>query len=214
MRRPVLQVVAMLAFAGAAAASVKFTSTWKAPEAAGTSFAGKKVAALVISGDQDLRVSGEEALVRELAALGLAQAVATYRIVPAPELRDPEKARGWYERSGVEGVVSMRLVKAETRKTWSPAIWSSASYNSLWSYYGYGWGSVYAYDPGVTREDEVVVIETLVFSVPRNKLLWAGVTETTNPKNAQKVIHDVVTATVKEMTKQGLVRRGPSGIER
>lgn len=198
---------AMVALSPVAAASLKFTSTWKAPEAATTSFAGRKLAALIISTDQDLRVSGEEALVRELAAIGLPQGVASYRIVPAPEQRDPEKARGWYERAGVEGVVSMRLVKAETRKTWSPAIWTSASYNTLWNYYGYGWGSIYAYDPGITREDEVVVIETLVFSVPQNKLLWAGVSETTNPKNAQQVIHHLVAATVREMEKQGLVRR-------
>ena len=58
------------------------------------------------------------------------------------------------------------------------------------------------------REDEVVVVETLVFSVPQNKLLWAGVTETTNPKNATQVIKDVVAATVREMEKQGLARRG------
>jgi hypothetical protein len=44
--------------------------------------------------------------------------------------------------------------------------------------------------------------------VPQNKLLWAGVTETTNPKNATQVIKDVVAATVREMEKQGLARRG------
>jgi len=103
-------------------AGVKFTSTWKAPDAAGTRFAGKKVAALIISQDQDLRVSGEEALVRELAAIGVQQGVASYRIVPREELRDPDKARGWYERSGVEGVVAMRLVSADVRRTWTPSM--------------------------------------------------------------------------------------------
>ena len=49
----------------------KFASTWKSPEASNVSFAGKKVAALIISDDQGLRVSGEEALVRELAGIGL-----------------------------------------------------------------------------------------------------------------------------------------------
>ena len=42
-------------------------STWKAPEAAGVRFAGKKVAALVISSDMNLRVSGEEQLVAAIA---------------------------------------------------------------------------------------------------------------------------------------------------
>jgi len=190
-----------------AAAGPKFTSTWKAPEAAGVSFAGKKVAALIISDDQGLRVSGEEALVRELAAVGVTQGVASYRIVPREELRDPEKARGWYERSGVDGVVAMRLVKADTRESWTPSMWSSPSYNSLWGYYGYGWSSVYVYDPGQTRIDQVAVVETLVFSVPQNKLLWAAVTESINPKAADRIIKDIVTGTVKEMTKQGVIRK-------
>ena len=208
MRRVAVHTVtAALALSAVLAAAPKFVSTWKAPGAAAVSFAGKKVAALVISTDQSLRVAGEEALVRELAAIGLAQGVATYRIVPAEELRDPEKAKGWYERSGVEGLVAMRLVKADKRQTWTPSTWSSGYYSTLSGYYGYGWGSVYVYDPGSTREDEVAVIETVVFSVPRNTLLWAGVTETTNPKNAARTIEEVVSATVKEMTRQGLLRR-------
>jgi CubicO group peptidase (beta-lactamase class C family) len=191
------------------AAGPKVTSTWKAPEAAEVSFAGKKVAALVISNDQYLRVSGEEALVRELAGIGLTQGVASYRIVPREELADPEKAKGWYERSGVDGVVAMRLVRADARETWTPSLWTSPSYNSLWGYYGYGWGSVYVYDPGQTRVDQVVVVETLIFSVPQNKLLWAAVTESTNPKDATRVIKEIVTETVKQMTKQGLLRKRP-----
>lgn len=184
----------------------KFTSTWKSPEASNTTFAGKKIAALVISEDQGLRMAGEEALVRELAGLGLDQGIASYRIVPREELRDPEKAKGWYERAGVEGIVSMRLVSAKTRKTYTPSMWVSSSYNTLWGYYPYGWGSVYAVGTGRTGEETLAVIETVIFSVPANKLLWAGVTETIDPKDAASAIADVVEATVKEMTKQGLLR--------
>ena len=204
-----------LVLASALAAGPKFTSTWKAPEASTTSFAGRKVAALLISDDQSLRISGEEALVRELASIGVTDGVASYRIVPREELRDADRARPWYERAGVDGVVSMRLVKAETHKTSSSAVWTSPTYSSLWGYYGYGWGSVYVFDPGRDTPETVAVIETLVFSVPQNKLLWAGVTESTDPKDAQRVIEDVVEATVEEMRKQGLLRksgdaRGPS----
>ena len=199
--------VAVAASTAIGAAGPKFTSTWKAPEAAGVTFAGKKVAALIMTDDDGLRVSGEEALVRELAAIGLTKGVASYKIVPREELRDPQKAKGWYERSGVEGVVSMRLVKADTRKTWTPSMWATPYYNSLWGYYGYGWNSLYVYDPGHTQIDQVAVVETLVFSVPLNKLLWAAVTESTNPKDASRVIKELVTQTVKEMTKQGLIRK-------
>jgi hypothetical protein len=189
-------------------AGPKFRSTWKAPDAASVSFAGKKVAGLIISDDQNLQVSGEEALVRELAAIGLSQGVATYRIVPREELRSAEKARGWYERAGVDGVVAMRLIKADTRETTaSPWGVAASPYGTLWGYYGYAWGSVYSYEIGSSRRDTVAVIETLVFSVPRNALLWAGMTETINPKDSSRVIKDIVAATVSEMRKQGLLRR-------
>jgi CubicO group peptidase (beta-lactamase class C family) len=133
------------------------------------------------------------------------EGVASYRLVPREELRDPDKAKGWYERAGAQGVVAMRLVKADKRQTWSPSMWNTPYYSSLWGYYGYGWGAVY--DPGVKRTETIAVIETLIFSVPQNKLLWAGVTQTTDPKDASRIIKDVVAATVKEMDKQGLIRR-------
>jgi hypothetical protein len=185
-------------------AGPKFVHTWKAPEAAGTSFAGKKVAALVIDGDDSLRISCEEALTRELAKIGLTQTVAAYRVVPKEELRSADQARVWMERGGVEGVVALRLVDKRKHTTYTPYIWTTPYYGSLWGYYDYGWGSLY--EPGYVTTETILTVETLVFSVPANKLLWAGVTETKNPKGAQTLIEDLVEATVKEMTKQGIIR--------
>jgi hypothetical protein len=189
------------------AADPKFTSTWKWAEAGTVSFAGKKVAALIVTQDDSLRVSGEEALVRELTARGL-QMVATYRIVPRPELETADKAKVWYEKAGVEGVVAMRPVSKENVRTYTPSVWMSPTYGNLWGYYGYGFSAVYV--PGNSRDDTIVVVETLVFSVPRNQLLWAGVSETKNPKNLQQFVKDLVGATAKEMEKQGLHRRVPN----
>ena len=194
----------MAATATLVADTPKFTSTWKWMDAGTVSFAGKKVAALVISKDESLRVAGEEALVRELTGRGL-QMVATYRIVPRPELETADKARVWYEKNGVEGVVALRPTSREKVVSYTPSMWVSASYGSLWSYYDYGWGAVYV--PQRTREDTHVVVETLVFSVPRNQLVWAGVSETRNPKELQQFVKDLVGVAAKEMEKQGLHRR-------
>ena len=185
----------------ALAADVKFKSTWKSMEAGQVSFAGKKVAALVMTDDDSLRVSGEEALVRELTARGL-QMVASYRIVPKEEVKNPDSAKGWYERSGVEGVVAVRPISSDKVTTYTPATWTTPYYGTLWGYYGYGWGSMYI--PGSSREDTLVVVESLVFSVSKNQLLWAAVSETRNPKQLQKFVTDLVNATAKEMEKQGL----------
>ena len=184
-------------------AAPTFTSAWRSPDAGSVSFAGKKVAALVIAQDDSLRMAGEEALVRELAARGL-QSVATYRIAPKEELQSADRAKGWFEKANVDGVVAMRPVSKDKRTTYNAGTWVNPYYSTFWGYYGYGWGSMYI--PGSIERDTIVVVETTIYSVPRNQLLWAAVSETKNPKTLQRFVEDLVKESVKELQKQGLAR--------
>ena len=209
-RRPVHTALTTVAVAVAAAAvlsaAIRFTSTFKSLDAGSVSFAGKKVAALVISTDNSLRVAGEESLVRELSARGM-QAVATYRIAPKEELLRAETAKPWFEKANVEGVIAVRPVSADTRQTYTPSTWVSSSYSTLWGYYGYGWGAVYV--PGSVQKETVVLVETTIYSVPRNQLLWAAASETTNPRDLRAFVEELVKQSVEEMQKQGLAKRQP-----
>jgi hypothetical protein len=184
-------------------AAPKFTSAWRSPDAGSVSFAGKRVAALVIAQDDALRVAGEEALGRELTARGL-QSVVTYRIAPKEELRSADRAKSWFEKANVDGVVAMRPVSKDKRTTYNPGTWLTPSYSTLWGYYGYSWDSLYI--PGSVEQDTIVVVETTIYSVPRNQLLWAAVSETKNPKTLQRFVEDLVKESVKELHKQGLAR--------
>jgi len=185
------------------AARPTFKSTWKADGASGVTFIGKKVAALVITSDDNLRISAEEQLVRELDARRL-NGVATYRMAPREVLGSSEQARPWFERAGVEGVVALRPVSLDKQVTYTPSVWTTSSYSTLWGYYGYGWSGVYS--PGGTSVDTTLIVETLVYSVPLDTLLWAGVSTTTNPKEAPAFIKELIDAAVKELKKQGLVK--------
>jgi hypothetical protein len=133
------------------------------------------------------------------------QGTPAYRMIPREELTSPDRARPWFERAGIEGVVSLRPVSMDTRRTYTPVVWSQPNYSTLWGYYGYGWTTVITPGGGM-REDTTLVVETLVHSVPKNTLLWAGVSTTTNPKGAQKFITELVAATVKEMKEERLAR--------
>ena len=205
MRRTLLTAVMIALAAGAVVYGAKFKSTWKAPDVDRLNFAGKKVAAVVISEDQDLQISAEEELARQLTALGV-QGVPSYRLVPREVLRDRAKVKEWFERSATAGLVVIRVVSADKEISYTPDLWVTSMYASPWDYYAYGWSTAIG---GVNRrEDLVVTIETLVYSVPLSKLVWAGVSEKTNPKDAQKVVKDLVGAVVSEMRKGGLVPKG------
>jgi hypothetical protein len=195
--------VTIAALTASLSAAIKFTSTWKSMDAGTVSFFGKKVAALVISNDDSLRVAGEESLVRELTARGI-QAVATYRIAPKEELAKGETAKVWFERAAVEGVVALRPVSVDTGPRYTSATWVNPYYSSLWGYYGYGWGAVYV--PGSSRVETDVVVETTIYSVPQNALIWAAVTETTNARDLRSFIEDLVKRSVEVMHEQGLAK--------
>ena len=203
MKRLVCGAIAALV-ATTTIAAATFTSVFKSPAANEVSFAGKKIAALVISTDESLRVAGEESLSGELTKRGL-QGVATYRIAPREELAAAATAKPWFERSGVEGVVALRPVSSEQRTAYTVDTWANPYYGSLWGYYGYGWGNVYVV--GSARQETVVVVETLIYSVPRDTLLWAGASETTDAKSLAKFIEELAGETVKELHKVGLAQQ-------
>jgi len=205
MRR-ILVAAVMVAFAaGTVVYGAKFKSTWKAPDVDRLNFAGKKVAAVVISEDQDLQISAEEELARQLTAHGV-QGVPSYRLVPREVLRDKAKAREWFQQSSTAGLVVIRVVSADKEISYTPDLWVTSMYASPWDYYAYGWSTAIG---GINRrEDLVVTIETLVYNVPLSKLIWAGVSEKTNPKGAQKLVKELIESVVSEMRKEGLVPKG------
>jgi hypothetical protein len=196
-------VLAAAVVAGATLQATQFKSVYRAPGIESTSFAGKKVAALVIADDEAFRMSAEEALVRALAARGV-QPVAAYRLIPREELRSKEQAKRWFEQAGAEGVVVLRPVRLERKTTEYAPQWTTGYYQSLWGYYGYGWTA--AWSPGYTTKETIVVVETMVFSVPKDSLLWAAVSETANPKSMDAYMKALVNDAVKEMRKAGLIR--------
>src|SRR5262245_37458268 len=87
--------------ASAIAADITFLSTWKSPDAKPMDFAGKLVTALVIVDDDNLRMSAEEALAREITARG-PRGMAAHRLIPREELVNKERAKPWFDKAGVD----------------------------------------------------------------------------------------------------------------
>jgi hypothetical protein len=150
-------------------------------------------------------MSAEAALAREITARG-PKGVPAYTLIPREELTDKDKAKGWFERSAVEGVVAMRIVGVDKTRSYSAVVWSSGYYGNFWDYYGTGWATVTPIGKG--RVDTTLAVETLLYQVSDAKLVWASISETTNPKDAGTFMKGLVAAVVKELQKEGLVRKG------
>ena len=201
-------VVASLAFL-AGCASTQFVSTWKVPLDGPIDFEGKRVTAVVVSGDESIRRAGEDALAHEISARG-AVGVPSYTLVSGQGQqvpRDEETAKKLLRDANIDGAVVMQVTSSEKELSYSGGTgWYGAPYyGSFYGYWGYGWGM--AYSPGYLRTDTVVMVETLIYSVPQDKLLWAGRSKTTNPSNVRDFIRDLSRGAVKEMRQAGFIEK-------
>jgi len=191
-----------LSFAG----STKYVSVFKSPRVGLIDFSGKRVASFVIIPDEVFREGREETLADELRRRGT-DCIAGYTILPGALVRDREKSKAFLKKAGVSGVVLVRLVGDEERTSYSPSVaWYSQPYYSSFSgYWNYGWTAVYS--PGYAWTDRVITLETTIYSIDTDELLWAGRSESTNPKDIKKFVKDLVDAAGKELRKAGLVKK-------
>ncbi len=186
----------------AACSSTTFTSTWKAPGVSPVSAAGKTIATVFVTRDEGKRRAAEDAMARDLTERG-AHGVPAYTILPESVRADAEKARVLLKDAGVNAVVISRVVGKDQQLNYTPGTSFPTYYGGFGPYWGHGWGA--AYDPGYLTTDTYVSVETTLYTVPGDKLLWASTSRTANPSNIDSLVSEVADATAKEMKKQGFL---------
>jgi len=192
----------MVVTACAACASTPFVSSWRAPEAEPLKIAGAKVAAVAMIDNVASRRTAEDAIARELTARG-AVGVPMYTIYPDERPSDEPAARAALEREGFTGLVVFRPVGTQQEIVSTPTYWGPA-YSMYWGgYYGYGWGMPW-YGTEI-HTNTVVSVETLVYSLRQNMLVWGGQSTTTNPSSVDRLVHDTAQKVAKELERQGLL---------
>ena len=129
-------------------------------------------------------------------------ALPTRAVIPDNELGDVERAKQRLGAAGFDGAVVLRPVAVEERIKYSSA-YIANDYDSFWGYYGAGWGD--PWQAGPMKVDTHLRVETLVYSVTTDELLWVGVTRTINPESIRVTIDQIAAAVVEDLRKHGLV---------
>ena len=187
-----------------ACSTTTFESTWRAPDARPVTLTGKKVVGLFMSKSPAKRRVAEDAMAREITARG-AQGVPAYTVLSDDEIKDQERVRAKLDSLGFSGVVVMRVVGRETQYNYQPdTVWVRPHYRAFWGgYWRWGWGSVY--EPGYLTVDKIVRVETVVYSLEQDKLIWAGVSRTVDPTRLDDFIGELAKAVSDRMRKDGIL---------
>jgi hypothetical protein len=192
------------------AKSVKMITSWFNPNYEGHTF--HKILVIGVAQNLEVRADFEDNMAARIARPGVETIPGNLILLrPDPDVKlDLDYLRGQIHDNHIDAVVVSRLLKVEKKVTYIPSSTYIAPYPYYYSFYGY-LGAVYPtiHDPGYTREDTTVSVETNVYATdkPDGDLVWNGVSKSFNPKSAKKIADGLVREVPKQMENDGLLPR-------
>ena len=178
-------------------ASTKFQNTWLNPEAKPLQF--KKVLVLVISPDESIRQAVEN---RMAAKFKRAEGIASHTILSKQEIDNVELAKAKVKGMGIDGAVTLQAVRASEKTKYVASRYYPDPY-AFWNYYSYAWPTVF--ESGFVDATRIVQVETKIFSLADEKMIWAGISESSDPSGLRKLVDEVAEAAAYELKKQKLI---------
>ncbi|MGH9867849.1 MAG: hypothetical protein ACREAA_06770 [Candidatus Polarisedimenticolia bacterium] len=197
-------LVVILAAACMTGCATTVKDTWKDPTVSQQSMQFKKVLVMAMMPDEASRRIAEDEMVSRLRM----PAVASYTMLSDADLKNVEAANRKFKEEGFDGAIIMRMLGEEEQVSYEPGSYPGY-YNSFYGYYGYARRVAYA--PAYLETDVIVYVETNIYSLEEDKLLWSGLSQTYNPKNQTELLDDVVGATIHKLQKQGLIPKEKGG---
>ena len=182
----------LLAITLSSCSSTHVVTRWQDPATSHIVFT--KVLSLVIGGDQSLVRAGEDDLCRQVAKVPCKPA---YLALPDSMRSDIPAAKALVRKEGFDGALVFRVVSDREKVTYVPPSYGP----TFWGYYGYA----RTQSPGYYRTDQLVRVETSIYSITQDKLLWVGTTETVNPQSLSTLVEEVSKAVRQELVREGAI---------
>lgn len=190
-------------FVAACSPSTKIEKTWRDPGTTINSGSYNKVLVAALLKNETTRRIVEDQLVQKLNGKG----VASYNYYTEKEVTE-EKATNFRDKlaaEGFDGAVVMRLVDIEKETNWVPNAPNFPPYYGRFGRYYYNsWNSFY--NPGYYTTDKIYNVETNVYSIKQDKLIWSGLTSTVNPSKAEKMFNDIADVVSARMRQEGFMQ--------
>lgn len=193
-------VLLAMTLAGCAAPTT-FARTWEDPAYRGGPL--RKVAIFVVHRDAAVRQLAEEEAVRRLPPGTLG--APGHALESAADADDPEGMAARLRARGFDGTIAFYFVGTGTARTWVPAQAFPVAVGppSFGSFYGMSRREVHV--PGHYEQTRVVLVQTRVYTLAPERLVWAGDSETPDPRSPRQTIDSVIGATMKALEETGLL---------
>ena len=202
MNRLLLVALLLVIIAGCGP-STRIEKTWRDPGTTVQEGSYNKVLVAALLRNETTRRLVEDDLVRRLGGKG----VASYNYFTQSQVTEEAVAAMQQKLAaeGFDGAIIMRLVDVQKEQTWVPSTNNFPPYYGRFGgFYYYSWNNFY--NPGYYTTDRIYNVETNVYSIKRDKLIWSGLTSTVNPADAEKMFGEIADVVARKMRSEGFLR--------
>ena len=181
--------------------STEIVKSWRDPASMISETGTQKILVLGLVKDESSRRIVEDNLVKRLNGKG----VASYTILTEEMLKAAKEdhLEEQLSKGGFTHVLMVRLADIEKETSYVQGT-TTGYYGGYGRYYGYGAG---AYSTqGYYTTDKNYFVETTVYSINPDKLLWTGTTKTVNPSKMEKTVNEIADVVSDKMKKDGFLK--------
>jgi len=182
--------------------TTKIEKSWMEPGASVKTDPQNKVMVIALVKDETSRRVIEDELVKRIKT----PSVASYVFLTTEMIKaaSDEALNNMITKEKFTHILLMRLADVEKETSYVPGT-TTGYYGGYGMYYGYG-AAMYS-TPGYYTTDKNYFIETTIYSVSPNKLLWTGTTKTVNPSKLNKTVNDIADVVVTKMKQDGFLNK-------
>ena len=199
----ILAILALTTFFLTGCSQTKVTSVWVDPEYQGDGI--DNVFVVGVSKDGGLRRIFEDEFVTLFKEKGVI-ATSSYRVLPDKDLRDEKMLDSKVKESGSDTILMTRVIDIRKDTQYIPPDYV---YAPPAHYYG-GWHGYYnrAYmvSPGYTVEYETAVLETNLYDLKSDKLIWSARSDAPTEGKMGKHVKDFARSIITQLAEAKLIR--------
>ncbi len=177
-------------------ASTKLTKTWVDKDFKGKTFSN--ILVIGVASEESNRRLFENRFVQQLKDVGVT-AVSSADVIPIPadQKLKKEMLTQTVDKFNNDAVLITHIAGINKRKSYQPAVYTLG----VGYYGGYGYYHATRIKPSSVRSHTELCLETALYDVESEKLVWSGQSQTWETDSVRKLIDGVIKVVIKDIQK-------------
>jgi hypothetical protein len=203
-------LISTVFFLFSCAANTKISQSWVEPD---NKKSYNDLLIIGIGESQQNRRAYESYFVEELRANNT-EAEASYKLIKSSEKIERDTVQKAIEGLEIDGVIITHMVAVDEETVYRPGA-GYGGYGGYAGYGGYGRGmygyyphvNSYVTSPGYYTTHETYTLETTLYDIETEELVWTARSRTFSPESVDEVIVDLTRLLIKDLKEKNLIKK-------